>query len=230
MKPVVLSKYLLITSAVLVAVIYLLYPALQWSLKLEAGACLFSFILLIAFALIIEKFKHKLSGKSKQNLLAGLYFGLLWTIEISMNNFIQPKLPLRDYLDNIFWGIIAVLILYVSYKDAFNEKKIIAGIKAGFFSGFASGIIACITALALICFGMKLLLKDAVNIAEWTDMKNQTPYPNMASYFAYQTFAGAILHLVLLGIIMGLLLGIIGGLLGKLLSLKTHSLLVADKN
>jgi hypothetical protein len=136
-----------------------------------------------------------------------------------MNNVIQPRLPLRDYLDNIFWAIIALLILYVSFKDAFNERKIFAGIKAGFFSGFASGIVACITALALICFGMKLLLlKDPVNIAEWADMKNKTAYPTMASYFAYQTFAGAIMHLVFLGIVMGLLLGIIGGLLGKLFS------------
>ena len=77
-----------------------------------------------------------------------------------MNNIIQPTLPLRDHLDNIFWIIIAVLILYASYKNAFDNKKIIAGIKAGFFSGFASGIIACLTALVIICFGMKLLLKS----------------------------------------------------------------------
>lgn len=226
MKPVLISQYLLITSAVLVVVMYILYPALEWSLKIEAGACLFSLILLIVLALLVEKFKHKLSGKSKQNLLAGLYFGLLWTVEISMNNVIQPKLPLRDYLDDIFWAIIAVFILYISCRDALNERKIIAGIKAGFFSGFASGIVACFTALVLICFGMKLLLKDPPNIAEWASVKNKTTYPTMASYFAYQTFAGAMMHLVILGIVMGLLLGIIGGLLGKLFSLKTHNFVV----
>jgi hypothetical protein len=222
MRSVRVSQYLLITSAVLVFIIYLRYPALQWSLQLEATACLISFILLIALVLLIKKFENKLSDTSKKNLNAGLYFGLLWTIEIGMNNIIQPTLPLRDYLDNVFWGIIALLILYVSYKDAFNAKKLIAGIKAGFFSGFASGIVACFTALILICFGMHLLLKDPVNIAEWSDMKGKTNYPDMASYFAYQTFAGAIMHLIILGIIMGVMLGIIGGLTAKLFSLMNN--------
>jgi len=216
MKSPRVSQYLLLLCAVLVVLMYLRYPALQWSLKMEAAACLVSFIFLIVLALLINRFKNALSEKSKRNLNAGLYFGLLWTIEIGMNNIIQPRLPLRDHLDNIFWGIIAVLILYVSYKDAFDSKKIIAGIKAGFFSGFASGIVACLTALVLICFGMKLLLKDQVNVAEWADMKGKTQYPDMASYFAYQSFAGAMLHLILLGIVMGLLLGIIGGIAGKL--------------
>jgi len=222
MKSVRASQYLLIISAVLVLIIYLRYPALQWSLKIEAGGCLISLVILIVLILLIKKFKNELSDKSKKNLNAGLYFGLLWTIEISINNIIQPRLPLRDYLDNIFWGIIALLILYVSYKDAFDTRRIITGIKAGFFSGFSSGIVACLTALILICFGMKLLLKDPINIAEWSDMKGKTNYPDMASYFAYQTFAGAIMHLIILGVIMGVLLGIIGGVVGKLLSVKIN--------
>lgn len=220
MKSIKVVQYLLIISAVLVVIVYAWYPALQWSLNIEAAAILISLIILIVLILLVEKFKNKLSGKSKNNLHAGLCFGLLWTIEISMNNVIQPVLPLRDYLDNIFWGIIGVLILYISYKDAFDSKTIVAGIKAGFFSGFASGLVACLSALVLICFGMKLLLSDPVNIAEWAGMKGKTSYPDMASYFAYQTFAGAIMHLLILGIIMGVLLGIIGGLAGKLVSPK----------
>jgi hypothetical protein len=39
----------------------------------------------------------------------------------------------------------------------------------------------------------------------------------MVVYFAYQTLAGAVLHLVVLGIIMGLLLGGVGGVLGRAL-------------
>ncbi len=38
----------------------------------------------------------------------------------------------------------------------------------------------------------------------------------MATYFAYQTLAGALLHLVVLGAILGLILGLVGGALGKL--------------
>jgi hypothetical protein len=79
---------------------------LQWSPKMEAGACLISLVILISLVLLIIKFKNKLSTTSKKNLTAGLYFGLLWTIEISINDIIQPKLPLRDFLDDIFWGII----------------------------------------------------------------------------------------------------------------------------
>ena len=221
MKSAIVSQYLLIICAVLVLFMYFLYPALPWSLKIEAGACLISVMVLIVLILLVNKFKNKLSDKSKNNLNAGLYFGLLWTIEISMNNIIQPRLPLRDHLDNIFWGIIAVLILCVSFKAALDTTKIKAGIRAGFFSGFGSGIVACLTALILVCFGMKLLLKDPVNIAEWADVKSKTNYPDMAFYFAYQTFAGAIIHLIILGIIMGLLLGVIGGLAGKFVSLKT---------
>jgi hypothetical protein len=221
MKSVRISQFLLVLCAALVALMNVRYPALQWSLKIEAAACLVSFIMLIVLALLINRFKHELSDKSKKNLTAGLYFGLLWTIEIGMNNIIQPELPLRDHLDNIFWGTIGVLILYISCKDAFDSKKIIAGIKAGFFSGFASGIVACLTALILICFGVKLLLKDPVNIDEWSDIKTKTNYPDMAFYFAYQSFAGAMMHLIILGMIMGLLLGIIGGLAGKLLGLRT---------
>ena len=220
MKSVIVSQLLLILSAVLVVIMYSFYPALQWSLKMEAVACLISVMFFIFLILLINRFKNKFSDRSKYNLKAGLFFGLLWTIEISMNNIIQPRLPLRDHLDNVFWGIVGVLILWVSYKDSFNTRKLSAGIKAGFFSGFGSGIVACLTALLLICFGMKLLLKDPANIAEWADMEGKTNYPDIASYFAYQTFAGAIMHLIILGIIMGALLGVIGGCIGKLVRLR----------
>lgn len=104
------------------------------------------------------------------------------------------------------------------------NKKILFGVKAGFLSGFSSGAVACLTALLLISFGMSLILKDPLNIREWTDMKNTRQYPSIAVYFAYQTLAGAMLHLIILGAVMGLLLGIIGGLAGKLfLSIKTNN-------
>ena len=91
------------------------------------------------------------------------------------------------------------------------------GIKSGFWSGVASGSIACFTALIFVVFGMKYLLMDPVNIKEWNDIKATENSPGMDVYFAYQTFAGAIMHLTILGAIMGLLLGIVGGFLGKTL-------------
>ena len=43
-------------------------------------------------------------------------------------------------------------------------------------------------------------------------------FPDIAAYEAYQTLAGGLLHLVVLGIVMGALLGAIGGLLGRALA------------
>jgi len=64
---------------------------------------------------------------------------------------------------------------------------------------------------------MKYLLIDPLNIKEWTDIKAAENSPGMDVYFAYQTFAGGIMHLIILGAIMGLLLGTVGGFLGKTL-------------
>lgn len=220
MKSIKISQYLLMISAVLIVLIYLKYPSINWSDKFEAVGCLISFIIIISLIILINKFKNILSEGSKKNLGTGLFLGLLWTIEISMNNIIQPRVQLRDYLDNIFWGIIALFILLISYKYTYKSKRVVTGLKTGFFIGIGSGIVACITALLLICFGMNLLLADPVNIAEWLEIKAKSSYPDMASFFAYQTFAGAIMHLLILGIIMGGLLGLIAGVIGKLVNLK----------
>lgn len=219
MKNLAPLKTLLISSAVLISLIFLLDRGLNWPVGLEGLECLVSFIVVIVSIFLIKKFQIQLSDfLSQKNIIFGIYIGLLWTIEIGMNNIIQPRLPLRDNLDDIFWAIIACFIFCLAIKDSFETNKISKGIKAGFVSGFSSGAVACATALILIAFGMHLLLTDQVNIAEWKNLNNQNQYPNMAVYFAYQTMAGAMLHLVVLGAIMGLLLGIIGGLLGKLFS------------
>ena len=141
--------------------------------------------------------------------------GLLWTIEIGINNFVQPGLPLRDIVDNIFWAIIALLILIFASVEAFQKRKVSAGISAGFWMGIASGTVACLTALALIVFGMEFITSDPLNIREWSDISKNTHYPSMKVYFAYETMAGALMHLTILGIVMGLLLGVLGGIMGK---------------
>jgi len=65
-------------------------------------------------------------------------------------------------------------------------------------------------------FGMKFILLDPLNLKEWSDLKETSGYSDISVYFAYQTFAGALGHLFVLGIVMGLILGTIGGLSGKL--------------
>jgi len=54
-----------------------------------------------------------------------------------------------------------------------------------------------------------------LNIKEWSDMKAALHSPGMDVYFAYQTFAGAVGHLFILGLILGMIIGSLGGLLGK---------------
>jgi hypothetical protein len=185
---------------------------------LEASGCLFSVILIAAALLVFWIFRDRITEDlQKRNVALGLGFGLLWTIEIIINNIFQPDVPLRDNIDNMFWAIIALLILVTAVRDAYQTNKILKGVRSGFWTGISSGAVACLTALIFIVFGMKFLLMDPVNIKEWTDIKATENMPGMDVYFAYQTFTGAVMHLFILGAIMGLFLGITGGLIGRTL-------------
>ncbi|GHO55090.1 hypothetical protein KSB_35650 [Ktedonobacter robiniae] len=145
----------------------------------------------------------------------GLGAGLFWTAEISMNNILMFGLPLRDILDDLFWAVIALIILGASLQWTYKTNDIHIGMNVGFWSGLSSGAIACLTGLIFVVFGMPLLLHDPLNLAEWSARGATSGAPNMAVYFAYQTLAGALGHLVVLGAMMGLVLGLLGGALGK---------------
>ncbi len=210
----------MVLCIILIIAIYFSYRPYSWPTGLEALGCLVSIILMTTALLVFWLLGVKIINDiQKRNVALGLGFGLLWTIEISINNLIRPGLPLRDNIDNIFWAIIALLILIAAIRDAYQTNKFLYGVKSGFWSGIASGAVACLTALIFIVFGMKYLLMDPVNIKEWTDIKATQNSPGMDVYFAYQTFSGAIMHLFVLGAIMGLLLGSIGGLIGKALNI-----------
>lgn len=208
----------IILCILLVILTYFRYRPYSWPVGTEALGCLVSIILLsaIAFLLWIRKDKF-INDFQKRNVALGLSFGILWTIEISINNFIRPGLPLRDNIDNTFFAIIAMLILFTAIRDAYQTNKFLDGVISGFWSGLSSGAVACLTALILIVFGMKYILLDPLNLKEWSDLKGSANSPGLDVYFAYQTFAGAIMHLVILGAIMGLFLGSIGGAIGKTL-------------
>lgn len=210
----------IVLSIILVISLYFIYRPYSWPAGLESLGCLVSIILMAAALLTHWIFRDKIiNDLQKRNVALGLGFGLLWTIEIIINNLIQPGLPLRDNIDNIFWAIIALLILITAIRDAYQTNKFLKGVISGFWSGVSSGAVACLTALTFVVFGMKYLLTDPLNIKEWTDIKAKENSPGMDVYFAYQTFAGAIMHLFILGAIMGLFLGIIGGFTGKTLHL-----------
>jgi hypothetical protein len=197
---------------------YFRYRPYSWPTGLEASGCLISILLIATTLLLLWQLRDKIiNDLQKRNVALGLGFGLFWTVEISINNIIRPGLPLRDYIDNIFWAMIALLILITAIRDAYQTNKFLNGVKSGFWSGISSGAIACLTALIFIVFGMKYILLDPLNIKEWTDIKAGENSPGMDVYFAYQSFAGAIGHLFILGVIMGLLLGTFGGFIGKIL-------------
>jgi hypothetical protein len=146
----------------------------------------------------------------------GIAIGLLWLVEICINNLAVPPLPYRDEIDNAFWAVIALSILALAAASAYRSNRILAGIKAGTWGGFASGMVACWTALMMTVFGMRFMLRGPLNIAEWSQRGASTPATSKAAYFAFETFAGAMMHLIILGFVMGALLGVAGGSIGKL--------------
>lgn len=209
----------LLGSLLLVPCMFFLYRGTNWPLGAQGIDAVGAFVLLLAINLILFLPKRKTAGLDifhQKSVTSGLLAGLLWTIEISMNNILQPGLPLRDILDDLFWAVVALIIVGISIRYAYQTNEIRIGIKMGFWSGFSSGAVACLTGLLFVVVGMQFLLHDPLNSAEWSARGATSGVPNMATYFAYQTLAGALLHLVVLGAIMGIILGLIGGVLGKL--------------
>ena len=156
-----------------------------------------------------------------ETVLAAVYLGsaagLLWVIEIGINNVFTPPVAQRDPLDNIFWAVIAIMILVYSGLRTFQSERMRAGLLTGTVSGTISGLLACWAGLFLIVFGMPLLLRDPANIQEWSARADYLPSASMAEYFAYETLLGAFMHLGLLGTVMGFLLGVLGGLGGRVI-------------
>ena len=103
-----------------------------------------------------QKNASRLTGLS---ITFGLALGLLWAIEIGINNFIAPPLPARDIIDNIFWAVIAGSIFVWSLVLAYRTERLAVGIYAGTWTGFASGAVACGMALSIIVLGMRWIVR-----------------------------------------------------------------------
>jgi len=215
-------RVILVLCIVLSIAVFFLFRPFSWPRGSESVGILVSVLLISVLTILLWMLRNKIvNERQRKNVIAGLCIGLLWTIEISVNNFIRPGLPLRDTIDNLFWGVIELLILITAAYDVYKSDRFIDGIKSGFWSGLASGAVACLSALLVIVFGMKFILIDPLNIKEWTDVKISVNSPGMDVYFAYQTFAGAIGHLFILGLILGMIIGCLGGLLGKFFAKKS---------
>jgi hypothetical protein len=221
--PALLLLVIMICNTLLVPAVAVKYSYDTFS----AAASGFGFLILLVLTgwlgfRVVRGASRQKPMRSGPGISVGLFLGLLWVIEIGINNFIAPPLPARDTMDNIFWGVIALMIFISALFAAKRTGRIWAGIEAGAWSGFVSGAVACWMALSLIVFGMKFILQDPLNVAEWAERGLASSASSMASYFAYQTFAGAFLHLTVLGILMGTLLGLLGGGFGKVLNRLAH--------
>jgi hypothetical protein len=193
--------------------------AFQYSYNnLFLAASWIGFFVLIAIAVFLWRESRKENSiMILHAVLLGMVLGVLWVIEISINNFIAPPLPARDIIDNIFWAFIALsLFVYVTISS-YQSGRVFQGIQVGTWSGMISGIFACCMALGVIVFGIHWITRDPLNIAEWAYRAKDSHAPSMEAYFAYETMAGAFLHLIGLGGIMGMLLGILGGTAGKVI-------------
>lgn len=111
--------------------------------------------------------------------------------------------------------MIALAILIQAFLVAYRTRRFVRGVQAGFWSGTVSGLVACLMGLVLVVVLLQLVINDPVSMQEWNELGNTSGASDVATYFAYETLAGAFLHLVVLGVIMGTLLGIIGGGLGR---------------
>jgi hypothetical protein len=189
--------------------------SLLTTFEAAAGVCVLSLTAVFVWLYQRHAYTDPKIAPVNQSATFGLTLGILWVIEISINNFIAPPLPARDVIDNLFWAAVALSILVYSFFQAFNWNSFKQGLAAGAWSGFASGLAACCMALGVILFAMDYLMRDPLNIAEWAQRQVETQAPGMAAYFAFETFAGAFVHLIVLGILMGAILGLAGGVLGK---------------
>ncbi|MBV9849081.1 MAG: hypothetical protein JO250_05265 [Armatimonadetes bacterium] len=75
----------------------------------------------------------------RRSAAAGLLLGVLWVIEIGINNVLAPPLPGRDILDDVFWAVIALGILLVAGVAAYGAGRLRAGVEAGAWAAWPAG-------------------------------------------------------------------------------------------
>lgn len=203
-------------AAALVAAVFIRYPLDPVHNPLALGGSIAAIVLLAALAGWALLRRQPRREGAVLGAAAGVIFGALWVIEIGYNNFIAPPVAIRDPVDDLIWAAVAIGMFAISAIGARRARRVAAGIRVGVWSGLVSGLMACLMALLLVVFGMRFLLADPANIQEYAVRGPTSGFPDKAAYLAYQTMAGALLHLIVLGVVMGALLGCLGGLLGVL--------------
>lgn len=212
-----------VIAAALVAAALIRYPGNARTATEYIGLGAAAIIILLglgiwtAFRAGSSKTRPDLAAARRLGSTGGVVLGILWVIEISFNNFVPPDISTpaaRGIVDNGIWALIAIAMIVLAATSAYSARRFMVGVQAGFWSGLVSGLIACLMGLLLVVFWLQYVLRDPLSIQEWAERHTESGAPNMATYFAYETLGGALLHLVLLGIIMGGLMGLIGGGIG----------------
>jgi hypothetical protein len=145
--------------------------ALKYSYSiLTAAASGVGFLILLATTVFSWRV-HRRTSRARPPTAAnlgisiGIALGLLWMVEIGINNFVAPGLPARDIIDDVFWAIIALVMFALAIVCAYRGQSISVGIEVGLWSGLVSGARACGMALSMIVFGMRFLLQDPLAVA-----------------------------------------------------------------
>lgn len=213
-----------IIAAALVVVILVRYPgnsrmAVEYkSLGAVAIAIFLGLGIWVALRAVRSTTRPDVAAARRLGSRGGVALGILWVIEISFNNFVPPDISTpaaRGIVDNSIWALIAASMVLLAATNTYSTRRFIAGVRAGFWSGLVSGLMACLMGLLLIVFWLQFVLRDPLSVQEWAERHTASGAPDMATYFAYETLSGALLHLVVLGIIMGVLMGLIGGGIGN---------------
>lgn len=199
------------------------YDAATW---IGAAFAALTLVMLAAGLMIVGRFSKRVSESSTVQwaVVVGLALGALWAFEILISNLLAPPLPTRDIIDNSFWAAIELISFVGTFAIALRSHRIVHGVEFGAWSGLVSGLIACSAALALVAFGMHFLTTDPLNVAEWAELGAQSGAPSILHYFAFETLAGALGHLLVLGAGLGMLVGLFGGCIAALTSRLTTRL------
>jgi hypothetical protein len=149
----------------------------------------------------------------------GAGLGLLWTVEITVNNvFPADRVPVgtRDIVDDVIWVGICLLTLVAAGVAARRAGRMAVGAGVGLWSGIVSGLFAYLAALLVAALFLSGPQHDPELIAGFA----ASGYPDLATDATFSLIGspvgGAGGHLWLLGIAAGTLLGALGGFVGSL--------------
>jgi hypothetical protein len=198
------------TCLFLIAAVFFRYKNAGWPFDQQGAWCAGAFIV-VAITGLVSALAARTGSGARGALGVGFALGVLWTAEITMNNVLHPALPLRDYLDDAFWAMVAVGLVAGAAIAARRSRHVAAASVWGCWAGLASGSVACLTGLLFIVFGMPFITGDPVDKQEWAAQGSTSGYSTISVYWAHQSLVGALLHLVILGPLFGAVLGALAG-------------------